>query len=149
MSPVPGKAIEVGGMKVQWEAVGDHWEFSLEAPTSGWLAIGFNHKNDIVGANLIMAAVINDRLIIEDQYVTGLGKHPEVSKLGAQPVAFAVSSKEKNGTTQIVIRIPQKKMDRFHYDLIKGQSIWLICAYSQDDSFDHHSRMRKHLQITL
>lgn len=55
------KKIEVGGMTVEWSLQsGGRFICTVSAPTRGWVAVGFNTRDDIVGANLIMASVQND-----------------------------------------------------------------------------------------
>ena len=148
-STMPKQSIDVNGLIVEWVDQGDSWKFSLEAPTDGWLAIGFNDQNNIVGTNLIMGAVVNGATLVEDQYVTGFGKHPPVESLGSTAVVTAISGTEKPGQTSIQFEMPHQAIDSMHFDLSPGRQIWLICAFSREDDFNHHSMMRKHVQIRL
>ena len=116
--------IDVAGMHVAWRFVDDAIEFTATAPTTGWVAVGFNTKDDIVGANLVMGAVQHGILQIADKYVVDFG----------DPRRF---------------RLPITASDRYHLNLQPGTTLYLIAAYSMDDDFAHHSRMRKHVQITL
>lgn len=80
------KSVTVDGYRAQWYFESDDVVFEISAPTTGWVTIGFNPRNNIVGSNLIMGAVVDGRLILEDQFVTGVGIHPTISQLGGTPV---------------------------------------------------------------
>ena len=41
------------GVEVSWRVVGENLEVILEAPTTGWVAIGFDRDNRRAGANMI------------------------------------------------------------------------------------------------
>ena len=88
-------------------------------------------------------------MIIEDQYVVIAGKHPSMEVIGGETAVFAAEGNEENGRTILSFHMPQTASDHYHYDLRPGQEIYLVCAYSQEDDFAHHSRMRKHIKVTL
>ena len=48
------KKITKNQMTVCWEYKADRIYFEMEAPTNGWIAIGFNSRNQIVGSYLLM-----------------------------------------------------------------------------------------------
>mgnify|MGYP001815508487 CR=1 FL=1 len=141
--------IEVERMKISWEHQNDRVVFTASAPDDGWVALGFNTKNNIVGSNLIMVGVEGSKTTAEDFYVVGAGNPKPVATLGSKSQIEHVTGEDKNGITTISFTIPIKAFDKYHQDLSKGRKLWLICAYSMEDEFDHHSRMRRHVQITL
>ncbi len=142
-------SITVKDMQVNWTAHDDHWAFELKAPTTGWVALGFNHKNDIVHTNLIMGAVEEGQLKIEDFYVVGFGNPQPVNQLGGAVAITEMSGDEQNGQTTIRYHIPKVALDKYHYNLETGKELWFICAYSRDDDFGHHSMMRQHVKVKL
>lgn len=143
------QSLSTGGMNVTWNIVEDHIEFEMTSPLGGWVAIGINDKDDIAGANLIMAAVRNQKLTIEDQYVPSRGEHETVESLGGKSAISDYLGFESNGKTYVNFTLKLLALDKFHLDLEKGKEIFLICAYSESDDFNHHSKMRKHFKITL
>ena len=120
----------------------------IKAPTKGWLAVGFNDKNEIVGSDLKMFRVKNNRLEAEDQFVKGFQNHPSDSEVGGIQNIKLLSGEETSEATNLVFKIPLNSNDPFDYLHQPGESFWLILAYSVSDDFDHHSIMRKHSQIT-
>jgi len=143
------KRISVKGMEIKWSLMKDTVQFEVFAPTQGWVAVGFNSSNNIVGANLIMGASKNNKSIFEDQYVISTGVHKEFKLVGGKTAISNLICTENASGTTMKFNIPQKQLDKFHHPLASGKKIWLICAYSQQDDFDHHSIMRKHIEVTL
>jgi hypothetical protein len=136
-------------MDISWEFHNDKIAFTATAPDDGWVALGFNDNNDIVGSNLIMISVQESSVKSEEFYVVAMGNPQPVSKLGSSNQHVNVSGEEDNEKTTVSFSMPTTKIDDKHYNLKSGDTIWLICAFSMEDEFDHHSRMRKHVRITL
>jgi DOMON domain len=143
------KSVTVNGMQIQWHLQGGNVHVHLTAPTTGWVAVGFNTRDDIVGSNLIMAAVQQGQVRIEDQYVVRTGEHPLVTTLGGTSAVSNARGTEQNGRTSVSFAIAQHNTDRFHYNLTEAARIYLICAYSAEKDFGHHSRMRQHVEVML
>ena len=143
------KTIEKNGMKVSWTFDDDKIKFEVFAPTRGWVAIGFNEKNQLFGTNLIMGKIENKRVNISDQYIYGLGDHRPVEEVGGINHLSGLKGTEEAAGSTIQFFISKKAMDQFHFDLRLGKDIALLLAYSTEDDFDHHSTMRTSVIITL
>ncbi|MEO1012075.1 MAG: DOMON domain-containing protein [Bacteroidota bacterium] len=139
----------VGGMEITWHHSQDTITFTASAPDDGWIALGFHTENTIVGSNLIMIGVKGTVVTSEDFYVIGAGNPRPVDRLRSRNQIRNPSGHEDAHSTTVTFSIPTKALDKYHKNLAKGKKIWLICAYSMEDEFDHHSRMRKHVQVTL
>lgn len=144
-----GKSIEVGGMAIHWQYREDLLLIEASAPDNGWLALGFNTTDNIVGAYLIMAGVNEGKPYLEEHFVTGFGEHHPLSKLGGQETAVLIEATESAGLTRVRFSLPVSKKDKFRCDLPPGTALFMICAYSMSDDLQHHSRMRKHLRVVL
>ena len=79
----------------------------------------------------------------------GAGNHQPTEKVGGTSVFKDISGEEKGGKTTVSFSMPIEAADKFHFDLTRGTSKWFICAFSAEDDFYHHSRMREHRQVTL
>ncbi len=143
------QTIEKNGMKISWSIKADQVHFEVFAPTQGWVAIGFNEKDKLVGNNLIMGNVVNGVCTISDQFIKGFEDHQAVETLGGQNHLSLISGQEDKKGTNIRFAIQSKAKDVFHYDLIKGKEFTLLIAYAQEDNFDHHSTMRTSIKIIL
>jgi len=72
-----------------------------------------------------------------------------VKSLGGQVAVKDYQGAEDAKGTSFQFSIDTSIQDDFHYDLSEGQKVWLICSYSMEDDFGHHSIMRRHLEISL
>ncbi|MEM6398379.1 MAG: DOMON domain-containing protein [Bacteroidota bacterium] len=131
------------------QAEGDYLVMSLQAPTTGWLGVGFNDKNDIMHSDLLLFHVVNGRASGQDMYVKGLGNPRLDSRLGGLDDIEILAAEERDGQTYIRFRRPYPVKDKYDYLLRAGEEFWLILAYSTHDEFAHHSRMRQHVKLKL
>ncbi len=144
-----GQQVQIEKMDISWKFENDRITFTATAPDDGWVALGFNTENNIVGSNLIMTSVNGSKVNIEDFYVVSAGNPKPVVSLGSKSQIINNSGFESERTTTVTFSLPIAAFDIYHKNLKKGNKIWLIGAYSMEDEFDHHSRMRKHVEITL
>jgi DOMON domain len=143
------KQLEVNGMMVEWHHRNDRVFFTIAAPTEGWVTLGFNDKDDILHTNLIFCRVQLGKVEVADHYVLGFGDHQPTEKLGGVSNVKDISGEEKDGKTTASFSMPTKSLDKFHFNLDEGTPLWFICAFSAEDDFNHHSRMRAHRAVTL
>ncbi len=143
------QSITVEGMTVSWYFAEEFIHITATAPTRGWVAVGFNQRDDIVGANLVMGAVLSEEVKLEDHFVVRMGEHYPVEQLGGASAITDLHGVEEGAQTHLRFRLPIHAGDPYHFDLKSGASLYLIVAYSVDDDFAHHSRMRRHLWVTL
>ncbi len=151
LDPLPNvfaSPLAVEGMTFRHRFVGDSIEFEFEAPASGWIAVGFNSKDDIVGADLKMFAVTAAGPVSSDQFVVAAGRHPEKRALGAASNLETLELTELRGRTRARFRTPVRG-GRYDFTFEPGREIWLILAWSAEDDFAHHSRVRRHFRYRL
>jgi len=149
MGVSPVNTLKTEGFELSWEQADESVMFTLSAPTSGWVAVGFTENEDIVDSNLIMLKVEDDLVYGEDQYVVGFGKHPTVESLGVESRIFNLGGNEERGRTTVSFSIIKEKLDDYHFDLSEGNEINIWLAWSVSDDFDHHSRKRILRRIEL
>jgi hypothetical protein len=143
------KHVNKNGMDVSWKIEEEHLLISVSAPSTGWVAVGFNTTDDLAGTNLIMAAVAGSDVILSDRYILAPGKHSPVTELGGTEAAIVVSGNENPVGTAITFRLPLLAQGKFHFDLSPGRSFHLLMAYSREDDFMHHSVMRTSVEIII
>lgn len=150
--PTQPKQHEMAGVQATWyfDSHQENLCIDLIAPTKGWVAIGFNHKREFIGSNLIMVAADNGTVKAEDQYIERAGVHPTVDALGG--ISHLIDAQVyalKDGRQQISLQLNPLAQDRFHYALKSGQRIYLTLAYSRFADFQHHSVQRESAWISL
>ncbi|MEO1052848.1 MAG: DOMON domain-containing protein [Bacteroidota bacterium] len=141
--------VEVNGMTFQYEIKNEQLEITLEAPTTGWLGVGFNTDNNIVGSDLLLFHIVEGKTEGLDMYVKGFGDPREDKLIGGTDDIRIISGVESAGHSKVRFSIPLQSKDQYDFKHVAGQDFWLILAYSVDDDFGHHSRMRKHIRYRL
>lgn len=145
----PQQKLAVGGMEVHWEFYKDTITFTAVAPDDGWIGLGFNTQDAIKGSNLFLFNHTKNGDAAMEYYVVGPGNPKPIQSMGSQEQLITYTTQEIKGHTQVTFSLPTSALDDYHFDLKPNTSIWLICAYSMEDEFEHHSRMRKHVKVTL
>lgn len=143
------KSVEQRGMEVRWRFLENQIELEMVAPTTGWVAIGFNHRSGLTGTNLIMGSVVGDETILSDQYVALPGDHRPISEIGGESWLQVEEAEETASRTRIRFFLPHNQSDKWHPALAPGQKIYLLMAFSREDDFAHHSIMRTEITIEL
>lgn len=143
------QSIELNGMQWTCQKQGDNLVMTLQAPTAGWVGVGFNHKNAIVHSDLLLLHIVDGVATAQDMYVKGFGDPRQDSTLGGADDIEILSAEERSDMTYIRFRRPYQTKDEYDYPLREGEDFWLILAYSTHDDFAHHSRMRQHVKVEL
>lgn len=143
--------IDVGPMKVSWSHDTDEVYFVVDSPGQGWVALGTNERNDIVGASLYMGGWDEggDALYFSERYTVSPGKHHPKIDLGYAERVRSVDVTTTPSGTQLTFRLRAVPDTAQEHDLRAGSKIWLILAYSVSDDLGHHSRFRRHVEVTL
>jgi len=144
------KTITEQGMTVSWQFSDDCIHFTLEAPTLGWVAIGFNESPDLSDTYLIMGRVNDQAVSVWEHYVYRPGDYTPFSVIGEDTQIFEANGEEKNGKTRIRFKLPlSSSSSRYRKPIAPGSQYHLLMAYSREDDFQHHSMMRTTVHITL
>ncbi|MEL6193379.1 MAG: DOMON domain-containing protein [Bacteroidota bacterium] len=143
------KQVEVGGMTVTWSYEGEKLKMELTAPNDGWVALGFNHKNDIKDTHLLMFTYENGNSLINDLYVKAAGNPVPVKEMFNDKADVSYECAEQGKVTKVSFTIDAATYPDYSTSIKEGTKLWLICAFSEDDDFAHHSMMRKHVEVTL
>ncbi|MEL6484716.1 MAG: DOMON domain-containing protein, partial [Bacteroidota bacterium] len=137
------QSVEASGIVFQYEVQNDSLHAVLNARTKGWVGVGFNSKNSIVGSDLLLFHVRGKQVKDTDLFVKGAGNPVKDSENGGKNTISIKKGTEDGGYTKIHFSIPLDSGDPNDFVHVLGQKAWLILAYSVSDDFDHHSRVRK------
>lgn len=134
---------------VKWSHSKTSIQFEVEAPTQGWVAIGFNELTSLNSTYLIMGAMKNTKAVVEEYYVFKPGDYQTFRSIGTDLNLKNISGSQDSKKTIIKFSLPNDMMSRYTKLLSKGASFNLLMAYSTHDDFEHHSIMRTSLKIKL
>ena len=143
------KAISKSNMNVSWHYVNDRIFFEMDAPTDGWVTIGFNTQSGTTGAYLLMGNIVSGKVNVVEHYTKSPGNYTPITKLGAKSQVENIEGIEKSNHTLIKFSLPIKALSKYQKDLSEGSKYTMIIAYSREDDFQHHSMMRTSANVKL
>jgi hypothetical protein len=112
---------------------------TITAPTTGWVAVGFEPESFMNGANLIIGYFQSNTASIRDDYGTGQVTHDSDLNLGGSSDVRAISGSQSAGETTLTFKIPYNSGDQYDKALSEGQTYTFIFAYGADDADDFTS----------
>lgn len=136
---------------VSWEFVGNEIEFTMEAPTTGWVSIGFNPSRVMKDAEYVLAYVKDGKTVVRQDFGTGMFSHKAVTELGWTQNIRVISGSEESGNTRIVFALPQNWGESYGTIFEKGKTYKVLVAYgpANADNFTSKHRKKDSLTITL
>lgn len=134
------------GIRIYWQNDGQTLNVGLVSPGTGWVAVGFDPQTGMQGANIIIAAVVGTKLVIEDQFGTSPISH---SPDGSQDI-LASAGKESGGKTTVEFAIPLNSGDPADTVLEPGTTHKVMLAYqASSDDFNIRHTQRSVTSLTL
>ncbi len=144
-----GNSFQAGDISVDCSIEGDRLMITLSAPTAGWIAIGFQPTSMMKDANIIIGAVEDGKLIVEDHFGNSAFAHRPDTELGGSRDVEAGSGSEEGGETTFTFAIPLDSGDSYDNVLRSGETIKIILAYGKSDSFKAKHRYRLSAELTV
>lgn len=143
------RSVALGGMDFLWSHADGRLHGRLNAPGTGWLAVGFNAERTLRGTRFVIAAVATPPPRAE-VHIAQPPEHRSVEDLTGQPSGLGdVAGGYADGRSTLSFSLPHQSGDRFGHDLSPGRTIHLMLAWSHEPDFDHHSAWRGHTDVTL
>lgn len=139
----------IGKMGVSCSASDGMLEVTVEAPTTGWVAIGFNPSSMMKDANIIIGYVDGNSAVVQDHFgVSGFG-HKEDTGLGGSDDIKNVSGNESDDGTTLSFSIPLDSGDKYDTPLQAGDEVKVILAYGDSDNLSAKHTYRTSASITI
>lgn len=113
------------GMSVHWQNDGSVLYVGLVSPGTGWLSIGFGPERRMQGANIVIAAIDDGELVIEDHY----GDTPTSHRVDEVDHVIQAAGNEANGRSTVEFAIPLASDDEQDERLEPGSEVVTILAY--------------------
>ncbi len=148
-SAVPARqAVTAGGMHFTWRHEQDRFIATLRAPTQGWLAAGFNERQQLKGTRFVIAHVSTGAAKAE-LHLAEVPTHRNIEDLGGQPDLQVHEHDYANGMSHLVFSLPANGDGPHSLALQPGAEFHLMLAWSHARDFDHHSAWRGHFDVIL
>lgn len=132
-----------------WVFKGDNIEFTMSAPTTGWIALGFNPSKRMKDADYILAYVDTGKIYISDEYGTGNTTHQSDISLGGKESVQAIAFVEEANKTTIIFSLPLNSGDKYDTVFKQGEKCKVLGAYSNSKNFKSKHRKRGSVEIVL
>jgi hypothetical protein len=141
----------IGDVALWWYNDAEFLYLAMEAPTTGWVAVGLDPEDRMQGANYLFGAVVAGEAMIWDAYGTAPAgnAHPPDEELGGTNDIVAYAGVEEAGVTRFEVQIPLDSGDEFDKPLEAGNTYPVIAAMGASDSFDTHHLSRGAGSLTL
>lgn len=122
------------GVTLTWEYFEDEVAFTVSAPTTGWVAVGFDASSVMLDGDMVIGYVVNEELFISDQWGDGYTSHSADTELGGTMDILSASGTEAEGRTTISFTRPVATGDSFDHDLEPGTTHSVMLAYGPEGS---------------
>jgi hypothetical protein len=142
--------VTMQGIELQWRTDDDYLYVNLSAPTTGWMAVGFDPTNQMADADIIIGYVDGGgEVMIRDDFGTSSTSHASDVSLGGTDDVMDHYGMEDNGTTMLHFKIPLDSGDMYDKVLVPGNNYNIILAYGSADNFTGYHTMATGANIDL
>jgi len=127
------------GFTLKWRVQSSNLEVEFEAPSTGWIAVGFAGSYMMHDSNIIIGYVSGSSINIRDDFGIDSDTHVSDSNLqGGEQNVSNKSGSETTASTTISFTIPLDSGDLYDNALSEGQSynVVFICGGNGADNFD-------------
>lgn len=129
------KTVEIEGMTLSWREMDDSFSFRAEAPTEGWVAVGFGGGPAMKDASMIMGYADEDGAHFRDDHGTSPVSHSPDIELGGTDDIMEADVQESDGTTTFSFTLPMEPSDELDPVLTPGETIRILVAWGNSDGF--------------
>ena len=143
------KEVEVKDFVFQWKIDGENIDIILSAPTTGWIAVGFDPSRMMKDADILIGYVKNNEVFMRDDFGSGNTKHRADTELGGTDNITVTGGSEADGETSLEFSIPLHSWDSYDRVLEEGGEYKLIFAYGNKDDFRSYHKTRTSIKVTL
>lgn len=134
------KTYTTDGFTIQWRVEQENTlRLRLSAPTTGWVAVGFDPTLMMMDANFIIGYVQDGTGFLRDDFGTGVTTHQADTTLGGTHDATLIQASESGGRTELEFTIPMDSGDIYDTVLTRGATHVILLAYGPDGAKDFTS----------
>ena len=125
------QTLKVGDMVFQSAVEGKNLKVKIFAPTSGWIAVGFDPTSMMKGGNFIIGYAEGDHAVLQDQFGVSSFRHKPDVELGGKDDILEKSAIILASGTELRFTIPLDSGDPYDKKLEAGKTYPIILAYGK------------------
>ncbi len=138
------------GINLQWPVKDEHLDVIVRAPTTGWVAVGFDPVRRMKGANIVIGFVKDSQVFMRGDYGVARTSHRADEKVGGKNNITDVSGSETGASTELAFTIPLDSGNPGDRVLVPGREYTVLLAYGSKDNFGtYHNTRRTSVKIKL
>lgn len=145
------KVITADELEFRWMLEDEKLKVEVTAPTTRWVAVGFDPSRAMKDADFTFGFVKDGELSISDHFGNGAFSHKADTELGGTDDIISASGKEAEGSTTLEFVIPLNSGDEYDVVLSREQQHTVLFAYGPDGADDfttkHSFRTKVNLQL--
>lgn len=136
------------GMELHWTVEGDSIYIGLKAPTTGWLAIGWDPSGPIMeGEDILIGYIRGKELYLQDYFANTSVTHANDVSLGGRDDVLESSGSEDQRSTTIEFHRKLDTGDRFDRPITPGAHTVQMAYAPTDDFVTYHGEKRTVVKI--
>ncbi|MDI6772314.1 MAG: DOMON domain-containing protein [bacterium] len=136
------------GMELHWTIEGDSIYIGLRAPTTGWLAVGWDPSGPIMqGEDILIGYIRGRELFLQDYFANSSVTHANDVSLGGRDDVLESSGSEDEQFTTIEFRRKLDTGDRFDRPITPGTHTVQLAYAPGDDFVTYHGEKRTVVRI--
>lgn len=145
------QTLDLNGVRLWWYNDAEFLYVAIEGDTQGWVSLGLNPQERMMGADYIFGYVENGEVKVWDAYGTAPAgaTHPPDTDLGGTDNLISYAGMESEGLTFLEVQIPLNSGDAYDTVLEVGNSYPVIVAMGAQDDFNAKHTMYASAEITL
>ncbi|HMA99713.1 MAG TPA: DOMON domain-containing protein [Spirochaetota bacterium] len=137
------------GITLEWQIQSNYLKLKISAPTTGWVAVGFEPKKMMKDADFIIGYISDGKVVIKDHYGSRYISHEPDTELGGTDDILDPRGRQQDGTTTLSCKIPLRNQDEYDAVLKPGRETTVLLAYGDRDNFRSKHKVRTKIKITL
>jgi len=143
------QTVKAGEMVFQSAVDGKNLRVKIFAPTSGWIAVGFDPSFMMKGANFIIGYAEGSQAVVEDQFGVSSVHHRRDVELGGNDDVLEKSARILPNGTEISFTIPLDSGDPYDKKLETGKTHTIILAYGSTTDLDKRHKKKYTADLKL
>lgn len=143
------KSVEIEDFTVAWLEMEDSYRFTVTAPTSGWVAIGFGGGPAMKDAAIVIGYSLDGEGFIRDDHGTSPVAHAPDTELGGSSDISEYGVREVDGSTEMTFVIPADPEDQLDPALAPETTLRVLVAHGEQDDFTGMHSAAHSAEITL
>jgi hypothetical protein len=144
------RSVQIDDVRLAWLEMEDTYRFTVSAPATGWVGVGFGGGPAMNEAAIVIGYVDDEGNVgIRDDHGTAPTSHAPDTGLGGTDDISEPRVDQKEGVTEMSFVLPREPQDDLDPVLEPGLTLRVIVAYGEEDNYTGMHSAAHTSEITL